>query len=109
MERGDIYYVNLDPASGGEQRGQRPVIVISKSEFNRLGVALVCPITQGGVSARIAGWAVAMSGAGTETQGVVRCHQLRTLDLKARAAKRKEKVPDFIIAEVLARVQTIID
>ena len=109
MERGDIYHVNLDPASGSEQRGQRPVIVISKAEFNRLGVAVVCPITQGGVTARIAGWAVTMSGSGTETQGVVLCHQIRTLDLKARSAKRKEKAPDFIINEVLARVQTIID
>ena len=109
MERGDIYHVNLDPASGSEQRGQRPVIVISKAEFNRLGVAVVCPITQGGVTARIAGWAVTMSGSGTETQGIVLCHQIRTLDLKARSAKRKEKAPDFIINEVLARVQTIID
>lgn len=109
MERGDIYTVNLDPTAGSEQQGQRPVLIISKAEFNRLGVAVVCPITQGGVSARIAGWAVPMSGAGTETQGVVLCHQIRTLDLKARSAKRKEKVPEFILDEVLARVQAIID
>lgn len=109
MDRGDIYLVSLDPASGSEQQGQRPVLVISKSEFNRLGVALVCSITQGGVAARIAGWAVSMTGAGTSTQGVVLCHQIRTLDLKARSAKRKERVPDFIMDEVLARVQAIID
>jgi mRNA interferase ChpB len=109
LERGDIYTVNLNPTAGSEQQGQRPVLVISRSEFNRLGVAVVCPITQGGVSARIAGWAVPMSGAGTDTQGVILCHQIRTLDLKARFAKRKEKAPDFIMDEVLARVQTIID
>jgi mRNA interferase ChpB len=109
LERGDIYTVTLDPTSGNEQHSQRPVLVISKAEFNRLGVAVVCPITQGGVSARIAGWAVPMSGAGTDTQGVVLCHQIRTLDLKARSAKRKETVPSFIMDEVLARVQTIID
>ena len=109
MDRGDIYTVSLDPTSGGEQHGQRPVLVISKAEFNRLGVAVVCPITQGGVSARIAGWAVPMIGSGTDTQGVILCHQIRTLDLKARSAKRKETAPDFILDEVLARVQTIID
>ncbi len=109
MERGDIYTVTLDPTSGGEQHGQRPVLVISKAEFNRLGVAVVCPITQGGVSARIAGWAVPLTGTGTDTQGVVLCHQIRTLDLKARSAKRKEKAPDFIMDEVLARLQSIID
>lgn len=109
MDRGDIYTVSLDPTAGGEQQGQRPVLVISKAEFNRLGVAVVCPITQGGVSARTAGWAVQMMGGGTDTQGVVLCHQIRTLDLKARSAKRKERAPDFIVEEVLARLQTIID
>ena len=109
MERGDIYTVTLDPTSGGEQHGQRPVLVISTAEFNRLGVAVVCPITQGGISARIAGWAVSLTGTGTDTQGVVLCHQIRTLDLKSRSAKRKEKAPGFILDEVLARLQSIID
>lgn len=109
MERGDIYTVTLNPAAGSEQRGQRPVLVISKAEFNRLGVAVVCPITQGGVTARLAGWTVAMTGAGTDTQGVILCHQIRTLDLKARSAKLREKAPGFIVEEVLARVQTIVD
>jgi mRNA interferase ChpB len=109
LERGDIYTVTLDPTAGHEQRGQRPVLVISKAEFNRLGVAVVCPITQGGVSARIAGFAVALTGAGTDTQGVVLCHQIRTLDLKARSARLKERAPSFIVDEVLARVQAIVD
>jgi|GEM_PF-1496026 len=36
MERGDIYFVSLDPASGHEQQGMRPVLVISPGAFNRL-------------------------------------------------------------------------
>lgn len=109
MDRGDIYVVSLDPSQGGEQQGKRPVLIISSSAFNRLGVAVVCPITQGGSSARSAGWTVSLTSAGTDTQGVVLCHQIRTLDLKARGGKRTEHAPDFIVNEVLARVQTIID
>lgn len=109
MDRGDIFLVSLDPTSGGEQRGNRPVLVVSKAEFNRLGVVVVCPVTQGGGLARSAGWSVSLSGSGTATQGVVLCHQIRTLDLKSRAAKRVEKAPAFIVEEVLARLQAIID
>jgi mRNA interferase ChpB len=45
MDRGDIVFVDLDPTVGHEQRGHRPVSVISKAEFNKLGAALVCPIS----------------------------------------------------------------
>jgi mRNA interferase ChpB len=109
VERGDIYGVNLDPTAGHEQRGRRPVLVISRASFNRLGVALVCPISQGGEFARSAGWTVALAAAGTRTQGVVLCHQSRTVDLKARKAKRIETAPGEIVDEVLAKLQTILD
>lgn len=36
MERGDIYLVSLDPTSGHEQQGTRPVLVVSPSSFNQL-------------------------------------------------------------------------
>lgn len=34
MKRGDIYLVALDPTEGREQRGHRPVLVISPQAFN---------------------------------------------------------------------------
>ena len=34
MKRGDIYLVSLDPTEGHEQRGRRPVLVVSPAEFN---------------------------------------------------------------------------
>lgn len=109
LDRGDIYDVNLDPASGAEQQGRRPVLVVSRAAFNKLGIAVVCPITGGGGRARTAGFAVSLSGCGSDTQGVVLCHQIRAVDLKARGAKRKETVPDFIVNEVVAKLQAIID
>ncbi|HXF88925.1 MAG TPA: type II toxin-antitoxin system PemK/MazF family toxin [Xanthobacteraceae bacterium] len=48
MERGDIYLVSLDPATGREQQGKQPVLVLSRSEFNRVtGLSIVAPITTG--------------------------------------------------------------
>lgn len=105
MERGDVFLVSLDPAAGHEQQGRRPVLVISPGKFNRLtGVPIVLPITSGGSFARTAGFAVSLMGAGTQTTGVVRCDQPRALDLRARAAKKVETVPDDIVDEVLSKV-----
>ena len=105
MERGDIYLVSLDPTAGHEQQGKRPVLVISPGKFNRLtGVPVVLPITGGSGFARTAGFAVSLMGAGTRTTGVVRCDQPRALDLRARAGRKLESVPEPIVDEVLSKV-----
>src|SRR5262249_30725767 len=110
MERGDVYLVSLDPTAGHEQQGKRPVLVISPSNFNRMtGVPVVLPITTSGGFARMAGFAVTLMGAGTQTTGVVRCDQPRALDLRARAGKKIESVPDEIVDEVLSRVAPLFE
>jgi mRNA-degrading endonuclease toxin of MazEF toxin-antitoxin module len=110
MDRGDIYLVSLDPAAGHEQQGKRPVLVISPGEFNRLtGVPIVLPITGGGGFARMAGFAVTLMGAGTQTTGIVRCDQPRALDLRARGGKKLERVPDAVMDEVLSRVAPLFE
>ena len=110
MHRGDIYHVSLDPTSGHEQQGTRPVLIISATAFNKLTSApVVVPITQGGNFARTAGFAVNLMGCGTLTTGVIRCDQPRTLDIQSRKGRKIEQVPDIIIDEVLARVCTLFD
>jgi mRNA-degrading endonuclease toxin of MazEF toxin-antitoxin module len=110
MERGEIYLVSLDPTMGHEQQGKRPVLLISPGKFNHLtGVPVVLPITTGGNFARMAGFAVSLTGAGTRTTGIIRCDQPRALDLSARVGKKLEKVPDHIIDEVLSRVSPLFE
>jgi mRNA-degrading endonuclease toxin of MazEF toxin-antitoxin module len=110
MRRGEIWVVALDPAEGYEQKGRRPVLVISPDAFNRVTkVPVVLPITSGGSFARTAGFAVSLTGAGTKTVGVIRCDQPRALDLGARSGKKVESVPDAIMDEVLAKLATILE
>src|SRR5215471_11058197 len=110
MKRGEIWLVGLDPAQGHEQKGRRPVLIVSPEPFNRVTrVPIVLPITSGGSFARMAGFAVSLAGAGTRTTGVVRCDQPRALDLSARGGKRLETVPQEIMDEVLARVVPIFE
>lgn len=110
MERGDIYLVSLDPASGREQQGRRPVLVITNGDFNRLtGAPVVVPITTTGNFARMAGFSVSLMGAGTEITGIARCDQPRTIDLKSRGAKKLGRVPRDIVNDVLSRVSALFE
>ena len=110
MDRGDIYLVTLDPTSGHEQQGTRPVLIVSPSAFNRMTrIPVVLPITGGGNFARTAGFAVSLMGAGTTTTGVVRCDQPRALDIGARNGRKLESVPAAIMDEVLARLAPIFE
>ena len=109
MRRGEIWMVSLDPAAGHEQRGTRPVVIVSPAPFNALtGTPVVLPITTGGRSARRRGFAVSLADAGTRTAGVIRCDQPRVLDLAARNGKRLETVPEAIMDDVLARLAAIL-
>ncbi|MCL1941486.1 MAG: type II toxin-antitoxin system PemK/MazF family toxin, partial [Synergistaceae bacterium] len=65
MERGDIYLVSLDPVSGHEQQGERPVLIVSPGAFNRVtGTPVVLPITSGASFARTIGFTVSLAGCG---------------------------------------------
>lgn len=110
MKRGEIWFVDLEPTFGKEQRGTRPVIVVSTEAFFRVtGLAIVCPITSGGVMTRDQGFAVSLVGSGLNTTGAVIASQPRTIDLKARNAQRVELAPDFIVDDVLARLGAILE
>jgi mRNA interferase ChpB len=110
MDRGDIYLVSLDPTSGHEQQGARPVLIVSPGAFNRLTkTPIVLPITSGGNFARTAGFAVSLTGVGAQTTGVIRCDQPRALDLGAPRARKLESAPDEIVAEALAKLCAILE
>ena len=108
MKRGDVYLVSLDPTEGHEQRGRRPVLVVSPAEFNEATqLPVILPITTGGEFARRIGFAVPISGA--KTTGFVRCDQPRVLDLRARNGRKVDALPQDLMDEVLAKAITIFE
>jgi mRNA interferase ChpB len=110
VKRGDIYLVSLDPSLGHEQQGTRPVLVVSPDAFNQLTrTPIVVPITTGGAFARIAGFTVSLTGAGTRTVGMIRCDQPRPVDLVARNARRLESVPSAVLDEALALLTALFE
>ena len=98
--------VSFDPTEGREQRGSRPVLVVSATAFNMATqLPVVCPITNGGDFARRIGFAVTLNG--IKTTGVVRCDQPRVLDLTTRHARKVDTLPVDLMDEVLARLNPI--
>ena len=65
MKRGEIWLVGLDPSEGHEQKGRRPVLIVSPEAFNQITkVPVVLPITSGGNFVRTAGFAVPLTALG---------------------------------------------
>jgi len=110
VERGEVWLVSLDPTIGSEQRGERRVVIVSTAAHNRLFTPIVAPITIGSDHARQHGFAVSLTGLGLNVQGIVRCDQIRALDLRGRKAKpMRERLPDFIMDDICGRIATILD
>ena len=107
--RGDIVRLQFDPASGQEMKGPHFGFVVSAKAFNSRGLAIICPISQGeAATARTHGTVVSLMESGSETQGAIHCHQLKSLDWRIRNAKFKEAVPKVIIEDVAARIEAIL-
>ena len=75
---------SLDPTTGSEQAGKRPVVVISREQMNqRLSVVNVVPLTSRKSPSRIIypnEVLLLASPAGLKVDSIALCYQIRTLD-----------------------------
>jgi len=83
IRRGDIYFVSLDPTRGREQRGRRPVLVVSVDAIN--SQPLVVTVVVGTASENVprdypvnVRYSAAVTGLSEDT--VFLCFQIRSLD-----------------------------
>ena len=103
--RGDFVWLQFNPQAGHEQAGHRPAIVLSPQEYNRkTGLALCCPMTT-----QVKGYPFeVLVREGLKVPGAVLADQIKSLDWKARRAKRIGKASSGVIAEVLAKAITLL-
>lgn len=85
MKRGDIYVADLQPRSGSEQKGKRPVLVISHDNFNKVAAwksIIVLPISTSTNQAQRGPTAIFLpkNSGGIDKDSIVLCHQVTTLD-----------------------------
>jgi mRNA interferase MazF len=97
--RGEFVTISLARRAGHEQRGRRPALVLSHDLFNEhTGLCIVCPVT---TTRRDYPFHVAIPE-GCRAQGYVMVEQVRSIDFRARQARRLGVAPQAVVDEALS-------
>ena len=113
MRRGDVYWADLRPRSGTEQRGRRPVVVLSHDGFNEAEgwrSVIVVPVTTSGRQRRGGPTAILLDRGtgGLSKESTVLCHQITTID-RAKLTRRIGHLDPEDLRQVEAGVLAAID
>jgi len=102
-DSGEIVWLQFDPQAGHEQAGHRPALVLSPASYNgKTGLMLCCPMTT-----RTKGYPFEVRIAG-KTASAVLADQVKSLDWRARKAKRKGAISSVELAEVRAKLIALV-
>ncbi len=103
--RGDAVWLNLNPQSGREQAGRRPVLIISPLAYNKkVGLALVCSITN-----QAKGYAFEVEiPKDLKVKGVVLSDHIKSADWKTRNIEFICRVPEEIVEDVIEKLDTLL-
>ncbi len=103
-EAGDVVWLEFDPQAGHERAGHRPALVISPAGYNgKTGLMVCCPM-----STKIKGHPFEVL---TDVSGVasaVLSDQVKSLDWKARQAKKKSSVSAEVLIHVRAKIKALL-
>ncbi len=101
IQRGDIYYADLSPATGSEQGGIRPVLIIQNDIGNQHSPTVIAAAITGYLKGKRQPTHVRLKGAacGLFRDSTVLLEQLRTLD-KSRLGEYMGSVGEDKMREV---------
>jgi len=103
VQRGEIYFVDLNPVQGREQAGQRPVLVLSIDLINSLPLVVTVVVgTRGEKVPRDypTNVRVAPEDSGLPIETVFLCFQIRSLDPRRFPAAPAGKIGGIIMNQV---------
>lgn len=118
IQRGDIYFADMDPVRGREQAGRRPVLVVSADALNRQDlVVTIVTGTTAKPGARAYGTNVLVPSAesGLPRDTVFLCFQIRSvdpvrfLDPEWNSARKAGRLGPARMAEVSAALRRALD
>jgi mRNA interferase MazF len=104
-DRGDAIWLQFNPQAGHEQAGRRSALVLSPQSYNgKTSLLICCPITN-----QVKGYPFEVSlPEGLGVTGVVLSDQVKSLDWRVRQADFIGKLPDDVLAEVQAKLATLL-
>ena len=106
--RGDLFFADLNPVSGSEQGGFRPVLIIQNNKGNRYSSTVIVAAVSGRLGKKKLPTHFKVKSEGLKKESLVLLEQIRTLDknrLKyfiGRVSKRDMKKVDRCLAVSLS-------
>ena len=105
MKQREIWYADLDPARGSEQRGSRPVVIISGDLLNEyLKIVIACPLTS-----KIKNYKGNLILEPSEQNGLQSRSEVMTFQIRSISKDRLVKKIGSISKEELARIKQGLD
>ncbi len=102
-EAGDIVWLQFNPQAEHEQAGHRPALVLSPARYNSArGMMICCPLTS-----KIKTYVFEVVVTQNPPSAVL-ADQVKSLDWRARGAVHKGAVSAEILAEVRAKLRTLL-
>ncbi len=102
MKRGDVYDARLDPAEGSEQRGSRPVVIVTRDAINEsspIVSAAPCTTYRDGRRVYPSQVLVKAPEGGLDVDSVILGEQVRVLD-KKRLVRRRGELSSATVARL---------
>jgi mRNA interferase MazF len=109
MTVGDIHWVQLPAATGHEQGGRRPAVILQDDAYaGRLPIVLVVPLTTARAAMRFAGTTLIRPTAenGLPQTSVAMVFQLRAID-RRRVQERIGRVALAVLQEMLTELDKL--
>src|SRR5882724_4992272 len=103
IQRGDIYFVDLNPVQGREQAGSRPVLVLSVDSINKLPLVVTVVVgTKGENVSRDypTNVRVAPAESSLPIETVFLCFQVRSLDPKRFPTNPAGRISDAALTRI---------
>lgn len=108
VERGELYFVNLNPTKGKEQAGIRPVCVLSINDINRLPLVATVVVGTKGTNVKPdypTNVRVPPAESGLPEETVFLCFQIRSLDQSRFPQEAAGKLSPPMMTRVEATVR----
>ena len=104
-DRGDVVSLSLDPQAGHEQKGRRPVLVVSPAAYNlKTSLAIFCPITS-----QSKGYPFEVPiPKGHRVKGVILSDQVKSLDWRIRRARFVCRLPRPVLVETIQKIGALL-
>jgi mRNA interferase MazF len=112
IERGQIYFVNLNPTQGREQDGERPVLVISNDAINKLPLVVTVVVGTKGKNISkdyFTNIRLSTEETGLPMETVFLCFQIRSFDANRFPEKPESQITDEAMERIEEAIKFCLD